>query len=310
MLVVRRLQPRKAAEFAVIATLAAAITLLTVWGLGLWDPTEADDQPPLTLSLSPPAMCETETARSLVEVEADGDDPTQPNKIVDRWWGWVDEVEVGWIITGGEAPYTLTLDDETFTAAAIGAAEVSCALRTGPTERDEMTGERRYEEKPLVDSGVKTIAAEVVDAQGNRVSATATMDVVLDTYGSRDIDVLEGGKTYRVLGILMTIPAGINIDWSESLPVVDRECDEYTPALMCGSTTYLTIADSNPIRDVMIGIHDSGRVADYHVHIRSDMGVLGAEPPLGHLTPDETRAFDLLAESFGRLPNGELEEGR
>lgn len=271
-------------------------------------PIEAPAEP-LTLILDPPAVCETTTPYEAVDIDMGVvDDDEEPRyregTISDSWWEGPTEVEVSWTITGGAAPYTLTLDDETFTAEPTGKALVSCALRTGPTSRDEIFGTRRYNSKPLVDSGVKTIAAAVVDAYGTRIEATATMDVIIDIEGS-DIGVLEGGKTYRVFGTLMTIPKGINMQvggW------ISMECEEGDRSPLCGETYYLEIVGANPVRVAQIRLRPGlDRELGRRVDIRPSLGVMGAEPPSEQLTSEEEEAFTNLANSLGRWPSGEEE---
>jgi len=301
---------RKAVEFVLIAAVATAIGLLVVWRLGLWNPAGADDPPPgdpLTLKLDPPDVCETTTGYQVegIDVGNVDDGPKNDGEVVDTWWEEIAEVDVSWTISGGAPPYTLTLDDETFTAEASGSASVSCALQTGPTSRHEMFGHRRYDGTPVVDSGVKTIAAAVVDANGMRVEATATLDVIIDIDYS-DIDVLEGGKTYRVFGTLMTIPKGINMQvggW------ISMECDDSDPSPLCGETYWMEIVGTNSVRVAQIRLRPgSNRELGRKVSIRPSLGVVGAEPPSDRLTSEEQEAFTNFANALGRWPSGEREQ--
>ena len=306
-----RLHTRKVAEFIVIAVVVAALGLLVVWRLGVWNPAGADDPPltdPLTLTLSPPEVCETTTGYHVEAIDVgwvEDDGPKNDGEVIDTWWEEIAEVEVGWTITGGAPPYTLTLDDETFTAEASGKAWVSCALQTGPTSRHEMFGHRRYNGTPVVDSGVKTIAAAVEDANGKRTEASATMNVIIDL-AFTTIDLLEGGKTYRVNGTLMTIPDGINMRFGIE---VNAECEAGDRSLICGETYYLEIVGSNPVRVAEIGLKPiSGREVMRRVDIRPWLGVVGAEPPSRRLAPEERKAFDDLTSSIGHLPNSDEEQ--
>lgn len=94
---------------------------------------------------------------------------------------------------------------------ARGTAEVSCALRHGPVRNRERSG-RTYdnEDKPFVDSGLKTITATVADGSGAVSEAAADVYVILSP---EDEDhVLQSGETYRIRGWLVTVPEGVKID--------------------------------------------------------------------------------------------------
>ena len=269
---------------------------------------DAPQGDPLTLTLSPPEVCETTTGYHVEAIDVgwvEDDGPKNDGEVIDTWWEEIAEVEVGWTITGGTPPYRLTLDDETFTAEASGKAWVSCALQTGPTSRHEMFGHRRYDGTPVVDSGVKTIAAAVEDANGKRTEASATLDVVIDVAYS-DIEILEGGKTYRIFGALMTIPQGVNMRFGAW---VDTECQAGDRSLTCGQTYYLEIVGTTPVRVAEIGFKPgSGLEVMRLVSIRPHAGVMGAEPPSKRLTSEERDAFDELTSSIGRWPDGRKEQ--
>jgi len=66
-----------------------------------------------------------------------------------------------------------------------------------------------YREQPLNDSGLKTIAAAVTDAEGQTAAASVDVYTILDV--GRSGWPLHGGKTYRVAGLLITIPEGVEM---------------------------------------------------------------------------------------------------
>ena len=147
----------------------------------------------LSLSLTGPPTCETPTGGGHRE-----------------YWG-VAEVAIDWKVTGGEEPYTLTIDGEAEDAAgrydeAEGTASVSCALEFTDSfihvAGDDRT--RRYRSPPLVDSGVKTIRVVVTDATGESVEASIDVYVILALKGRTE--PFRDGETYRLHGVLLTVP--------------------------------------------------------------------------------------------------------
>ena len=131
--------------------------------------------------------------------------------------GWyVGETPVTWSVKGGQAPYQLTIDDETRDAnhnysGVSGTGSVSCALHKGTVRYDDLLQPplRHLSDSYHVDSGTKTIRADVVD--GNGLTATATIDIyiILSTHVSGHL--LLRGHTYRLFGeLLVTIPNDID----------------------------------------------------------------------------------------------------
>ena len=174
------------------------------------------------MSLSLPAgdFCETAAATGYVSLQrrSDPDNDGQTKyEAKDEGWADVSEIPVKWTITGGRPSYKLTIDGETRDAAgkyegATGTASVTCAMsfedsyiRTLPSGR----AWREFEQEPLVDAGIKTITATVKDGNGATADASLALHVILFATGSDAI--LEGGKTYRLFGHLITPPPGHNI---------------------------------------------------------------------------------------------------
>ena len=178
---------------------------------------ESETSQELTLSLTAPDICETE-----ISGEALGgrrDEYGRP-EYYSLGWNTPTEIQVSWAVTGGEGPYSLTIDGETRDntgtfAGTTGTGWVSCAHEHGTAFYAPYDGyedphpTRYYHEEPIVDSGFKTITASVSDANGRKATATATTYVILSLPpGERN---LEGGKTYRVWGTLLTVPEGIDL---------------------------------------------------------------------------------------------------
>ena len=155
---------------------------------------EAGGAEPLTLVLSAAEICEAQHPQS------DG---------IGWAWGAEGTVQVNWAASGGGGAYTVTIAGEEYTGAS-GTAEVTCALEHGRI-RDDAYG-RRYvlRNKPVVDSGLKTITATVTDGAGATAEATADVYVILSPEDGEH--VLQSGETYRIRGWLVTVPEGVEID--------------------------------------------------------------------------------------------------
>ena len=197
--------------------------------MGIGSHTEAETDP-LTLTISAPAHCEIAPAtgwvrRIIPPQDKDGNWPPAGVELIG--YGPVQETPVAWQVTGGTPPYSLTIDGETRDAAHTyegreGIAAVSCALAFDESFLYDPTDppvHRWYRDEPLVDSGTKTILASTTDATGSTAQAKATITTILHVPGSDSI--LEAGKTYRVYGTLITVPAGFDVRVGE---LVSRSC--------------------------------------------------------------------------------------
>lgn len=180
--------------------------------------TGAGDQTPatevLTLALSAPAICETGPAQGYSGSALRQDEDGNWTKRVEVFIGWfeVGEVQVSWEVSGGTAPYTLTIDGEARDARQSyegerGTASVSCAHSFDETFIDSQ--ERGYREEPTIDSGSKLVRATVTDANGSTFTASVQVYVIMSVEHGGTI--MQGGNTYRVFGRLMTIPEGIDM---------------------------------------------------------------------------------------------------
>ncbi len=137
--------------------------------------TQGQGETGMTLSLSAAPTCET--GRGLDYADQVG----------------LAKTDVHWSVSGGTGPYRFEIDGEMrgawrYHQGAGGIASVSCAL----------------------DSGVKTIRASVTDADGAKAEAAIDIYVILNVSGGGI--KLERGKTYRVHGLLMTIPDDVDME--------------------------------------------------------------------------------------------------
>lgn len=119
--------------------------------------------------------------------------------------------EVEWRISGGQAPYTLYIAESEYEGAE-GRLRIPCqAFADG-----------------VADSGLISIAALAQDANGATGSAIVQTYAVAETSGERYSEerLMNGGRTYRFEGIVMTIPKGLTIDVSDGFGSEEVSCGE------------------------------------------------------------------------------------
>ena len=215
----RAVEPRQVALFLAVAALVAAVAYFGAREAGVGGSTAASGEggtpEPLTLTLTAASqICETTPAQGYVRGVSYQD--SEGNWVIERHstgWDDVSETPVTWAVSGGTPPYTLLIDGETRDAEQTyagpsGTASISCALSFGETFIDDNGQGRRYREDPGVDSGLKTIRATVTDSVGATADASVNVYVILELGSSGD--VLQSGKTYRVLGTLLTVPESVD----------------------------------------------------------------------------------------------------
>ncbi len=242
-------------------------------------------EPPFFIELSAPPICDVgEPGRR----NADG--------VLGNWYDTY-VVAVDWTITGGTAPYTITIDGETrdgrgLYEGASGAALVSCALTRGtPNYGEYGTKRRTYATEPTFDSGYKLITASVTDADG------LTADAAIEVYTVYNIDQfpsdkpLKAGTTYRIAGYLVTIPDGIDMDLGRwSIP----ECIE--GATRCTAGFAILAHQNGYTGKFVIGV-DNG--TEWYRHIRRSAIAVASDADRNHQLDQK---FDELAASLGELP--------
>ena len=221
----RRLEPKSPGWFALVVAATAVVVVFCGSALGLGGKPSVGDA--LTLTLSAPPTCETLPAAEALRGEYD-----ENGELVARAFGWVNpgDLSVGWNVSGGTAPYRLTIDGQTRDgwhgkpfAAPSGTAVVSCGRTQDEAvfvDEDDFGGVllvdgeprvwRHHLKRPDVDSGPKTVRATVTDAAGATAEASVEVYVILKL-GSTG-DRLEGGKTYRLDGNLITVPEEIDLE--------------------------------------------------------------------------------------------------
>ena len=228
----RRLEPKSPDWFALVVAATAAVVVFCGSALGLGGEPAVGDAQPLTLTLSAPPTCETLPAAEALRGEYD-----ENGELVARAFGWVNpgDLSIGWSVSGGTAPYRLTIDGQTRDgwhgkpfAAPSGTGVVSCGRTQDEAvfvDEDDFGGVllidgeprvwRHHREKPDVDSGPKTVRATVIDAAGATAEASVEVYVILELGSTGDL--LEGGKTYRLDGGWLTVPTGISLEIGASV---------------------------------------------------------------------------------------------
>ncbi len=236
----RRLRLRDVALFVAVAGLVAVLGVVIGRELGVGQqsgasvaPAQSDQSAPaspqqseettaLTLTLSAREICETDRGRgySGSELVYDDDGKAIGTRDISTGWDGVAEIPVRWEVTGGTAPYTLVIDNETRDGdgpyeGASGTASVSCAPNPGKVTYNDYDQHRWYQANPEIDSGPKTIRATVTDAKGVTAEASVgiyvilnvTADLYLGPDGTPVHHRFNKGRTYRINGFLMTFPS-------------------------------------------------------------------------------------------------------
>ena len=129
----------------------------------------------------------------------------------------VETVPLQWRITGGKAPYTLTVAG-TRHSGATGTTEVSCA--TAGLDLMDLPSH----ETSVVEAGAKTLTIEAADATGDTTTRTATIEIIerAHTAGNEhEGDYLEPGRTYSHFGLFIEIPEGTRIAYGGAVEADD-----------------------------------------------------------------------------------------
>ncbi len=161
--------------------------------IGVTPPAAPDTD--LTLEVSVPGYCLADEGRREATMRANLD--TGLYEDVYQRTG-VETVPLQWRITGGKAPYTLTVAGTEHTGA-HGATEVTCA-RAGLDLMDLPS-----HETSVVEAGPRTLTIEATDATGDTTTKTATIEIIEAAPTAGDWyrgDYLEPGRTYTVNGRL------------------------------------------------------------------------------------------------------------
>ena len=267
--------------------------------------------PEFYLELSAPRICDVEQGRrwSGVTIIVDG----EGNRVeIEDPAEWIDpgEVRVRWTITGGTAPYTITIDGERrdgdgdYTGAS-GTARVSCALEKADPSYWKFSSVQRYARtyttEPTVDSGYKLITAQVTDANGLTAEAAIEVYAVLNSV-SED-DTLKAGHTYRIRGFLVTIPEGLDFEFAG---VAHSECEGVGQGLnRCTDSALLVARHNGYVGTIWIGLDDGTEVGQRDIWREGAGAVSGTQGPRSQdADPSHNldAAFDELAAGLGKLP--------
>ena len=280
--------PRSSSKVVTVTAAEGSILWSAVFKLG----------PPFFIELSAPPICDVEESQGWFGGSAS--------------WYTVEEVAVDWSITGGKAPYTITIDGETRDGdgayeGASGTAKVSCALETHGTVQYNEFGDqwgRTYTTEPTVDSDNKLITASVTDADGLTAEAAIEVYTVYNIGEFPSEKPLLAGETYRILGHLVTAPAGIDIEVGH---LVYTECEGTGQGLArCTDAATLLARQAGYVGVFWIGLDDGTEVGQRRIW-RENSGVDSAGTQSPHSQEADPRhnletALDELATKLGLLP--------
>lgn len=235
-----------------LLALAVLIGLLSAW---LIQASAAADEDALRISLRAPQTC---------DVDADIGHATPT-------------LRIKWEVTGGVAPYHVFVHgvhrDEP-----AGSTKALCGIWSSDRE---------------VDSGQMPILARVTDASGTAASAlayTQAVRVIREDSGPNRIgETLRSGETYRIHGLLLTIPAEFDMGLGN---YVSHPCDP--GAQVCNDEFRLSAG---------------GKASGSTIWLRrwhGDEARRTVEP--GDYADMTNAAFDRLVASIGKPPTSPLEE--
>ena len=216
---------------------------------------------PLTITLEGPAICET-------DVEFTDFD--------------IDTVPIAWSVNGGSPPYEVLINGEVFTTS-NGEVGVACGRLHN--------GHGRYH----ITSGITTVQGTVTDAAGRSAAA------LHDLYGIHVIRRQDGappwladGETFRIHGLLFTLPDGMSPTLGGYL---SADCS--APDLNCGDRFQLGDMWINRWAgtEYSRSFHDSSR--GIHLVIRP-----GDDVEIPDRFQQLNEAYDQLIGSIGEPPNG------
>ena len=302
--------PAQTNWFAIATAIAAITVVFCSGGLGGSEPIGGQTES-LTLTLNTPEICEASHPKGYRAHNLEWDEEEEVwRDVFFKWWSWpsVGTMEVSWAVNGGDAPYMVMIASEAYNGAS-GTAEVSCALEHGPVFDHPLRADferiHPFDDKPVVDSGIKTVMATVTDSSG------ATVEASVDVYAllSPSFDhVLRAGETYR-----------LHVDWVATIPDdVEGQCCSYEVAacepvgeagvrdesISCEDAFHISLSGAGYLAVLSLGVEsgtgdDGGR---RYVILDDDQAADAAEVlQRGHA------ALDQLAESLVHRPRAGLE---
>lgn len=158
----------------------------------------------LALEISVPAYCIADEGRRS-RIDRIDADTGRIDTIYQR--DNIASVPLQWRISGGKAPYTLTVAGTQHNGAA-GTTEVSCA--TAGLDLQNLPSA----DTSVVEAGPKTLTIEATDTTGDTTTKTTTIEIIEFAHTAGDWhqgDYLEPGKTYNFFELFIEIPEGTSI---------------------------------------------------------------------------------------------------
>lgn len=248
--------------------LLALIALVAAFACGLAAEDSAHAEAgPLTITLKGPAVCETDA---------------------DTFYFDIDTVPIAWSVSGGSPPYEVLINGEVFNQSS-GEVNVACGRR-----RTDY-GFRR------VTSGITTVQATVADAAGRSASALHDLYGILSVrYKDWSAPGLHSGETYRVHGLLFTVPSGLWLKpgsyLSDDCATRDEHCgDRFSLSEGGGWAGYVSIYRWSGEEHARVLGGESGRS---RVYIRK-----GDDVKIPRWYEQLNDTYDELIASIGKPPN-------
>ena len=167
----------------------------------------------------------------------------------------ISTAELEWSISGGTAPYEVSVQGQTLLTGPTGSTLVYCAESLPYDELDFTQSRDEYErteldDHPVVNPGPMTFEATVQDAGGLSATATADTYIIPDCDIECKYDVYPTGHTFRIQGRLITIPAGLRIS-AQSFGYFSDACEEPS-TISCQPKFGLELLDDDPHNNAVI----------------------------------------------------------
>ena len=314
-----RITRRRAVLAVAVAAMAASVVYFggRALDLGGSSPAAGQGEPP-ALTISLPPNCEGGQADpaygGIWGYDDDGDWVRTGSSGPFYFLNDLGSLTLRWQIEGGTAPYELSVQGRTLLTGSTGSTIVYCADLL-PVDELDFTAERSELERQKTDSpalvnpGPLTFEATVVDANGLAARATATTYVILDCFKRHcDFDVYPGGFTYRIMGMLFTIPQGLRLDARRVGEILAQCVDD--PGPTCQDELVLRVVDDPHGALLNIGMRTreylgySSTLSPEFQWAKPDYAAAaGAVSGTTDVTPHpDADKFDRFGQSFGQRP--------
>ena len=262
------------------------------------DQEQGQSAEPMTLPLSGPSRCQTTRGQSYGVDAAVYDDEGNYVRTERRFVGHyeVKRFRVSWSVSGGTAPYSLTIDGASEDESGpfegrSGVGGVYCTDTTIGSFIDD-AGDRALRDDPMIDSGLKSVRAAVTDADGRTAESEIRVYVIFATGDGGT--PLSAGETYRIHGHLVTIPDRIAARVGGYEEVACEGVD-------CENRFGINLEGDDFIAAMYFGVSSGREFRDSRYIQLKDRGRRGSEAESRRQEIDGL--LDALSDSVGKLPH-------